>query len=79
MGTKNGLPIYEPPMARDLSGGGVSGQGPLAFCHNGSLPGDCAGGSGPAGGCTNGNRFGELCGGGGNVTTIACSTGSRPA
>jgi hypothetical protein len=29
------LPLYEPPMARDLSGGGISGQDSAGWCSNG--------------------------------------------
>jgi hypothetical protein len=50
-----GLPVYEPPVARDLSGGGISGQDPLGLCSNGGFVADLLG----KGGCQNGSIVGN--------------------
>jgi hypothetical protein len=79
MKSKEGMPIYEPPLARDLSGGSIRGKVPLAYCHFGSEPGACSGGDGPGGSCRGGGSFGKgTCGGGSWVTAATCEGGSIP-
>ena len=57
------LPLYEPPTARDLSGGGISGQDPLGWCSHGGHP--TLAGMGAK--CKNGSMVSDACkGGGGN-------------
>ena len=57
MEKESGLPLYEPPVARDLSGGGISGQDPLWGCSNGGVVADSLG----KGSCQHGSTFGN-CG-----------------
>jgi hypothetical protein len=79
MKSKEGMPIYEPPLARDLSGGSMRGKVPMAYCQDGSQPGACRFGNQPAGSCEVGNDFGSgTCGGGTYVYAATCGRGSVP-
>ena len=74
---------YKPPQARDLSGFGVSGQGPLGECVAGPYPWySCSEGPGfSSGPCTDGNmpEDSSTCLDGGFHTTPACDFGSSAA
>ena len=60
MDKDRGLPVYEPPMARDLSGGGITGQEALGWCSGGGCPApagtlkQCKGGSMVSDSCKSG-------------------------
>ena len=50
MGSVLGRPVYEPPLARDLSKLSVSGQEPLGMCTTGNRPfEECLFGPSPSG------------------------------
>jgi hypothetical protein len=64
--------LYEPPLARDLSGFGVSGDGPgpLGACKAGNVPWT---------NCVDGPEFASVCTVGDLVDTSACSPGGYHA
>jgi hypothetical protein len=69
---------YEAPKARDLSGLGASGQGPLYLCENGLIaePEGCLSGGQPAGACSTGLMVGApSCTAGGEPSSGECITG----